>query len=380
MQALWAVAIDLQASVAIWRLPRSKTLHLLIDFSAAPRQGPLEEGGGFAVSPFVNPGGNKTLLLKPRFRIAFQQDKTSILSSHETPSVFWEKLNRSQGKHQSCRFHTGQNSTGQTNSNKAHFLDQVNKALLMIRQNKLDKVVIARTKKQPLPSDFDPIRRLLRLADQHADAFTSLISIPALGTWMGASPELLVETNRQGEFRTVSLAGTQAYPQDAPLSEAVWKQKEIEEQAMVSRFIVEQFKSLRLREFLESGPRSIRAGSLIHLKTEFYVDAQAIHRPDLGNIMLRLLHPTSAICGMPRAAAQDFIATHEGLERGLYGGFLGPVNMHGETQLYVNLRCMQLSPTEIIIYAGAGITHDSVADKEWQETELKCQSLLDKRI
>ena len=93
--------------------------------------------------------------------------------------------------------------------------------------------------------------------------------------------------------------------------------------------------------------------------------------------MLDLLHPTSAVCGMPRVPAQDFISANEGMDRGLYSGYLGPVNLDGATHLYVNLRCMQICSRHIILYAGAGVTHNSNAEKEWDETTLKCQALLD---
>lgn len=379
IQALWAAAIEFGACIAIWRLPRSGELHLLIDFSSDCQQSQLDiqaGASGFAISPFVNPRGKKTLLLRPQFHIVFQADETHILSADETPPAFWETHEKHQHPDKFTLHHGTQPDT-KCSSDKSHFLGLVNKALQMIGRDKLDKVVAARTLKLPLSENFNLASLLRRLGNKQADAFISLVSIPSLGTWMGASPELLVEINRNRKFRTVSLAGTQAYPADAPLSEAVWKQKEIEEQAMVSRFIVAQFKSIRLREFQETGPRSVRAGSLIHLKTEYHVDINAVPYPDLGDVMLRLLHPTSAICGMPRQAARDFISSHEDLERGLYGGFLGPVNMNGETQLYVNLRCMQLSRSQSVLYAGAGITHDSVAENEWRETSLKCRTLRD---
>jgi len=38
---------------------------------------------------------------------------------------------------------------------------------------------------------------------------------------------------------------------------------------------------------------------------------------------------------------------------------------------------MQILRTRAVLYAGAGITHDSVPEKEWKETALKCQTLLD---
>ena len=51
------------------------------------------------------------------------------------------------------------------------------------------------------------------------------------------------------------------------------------------------------------------------------------------------------------------------------------MNILQETNLYVNLRCLELSADAAILYAGAGITIDSEPEKEWQETELKMQTV-----
>ena len=146
---------------------------------------------------------------------------------------------------------------------------------------------------------------------------------------------------------------------------------------MVSRYIIEQFKIIRLREFEETGPRSVRAGNMIHLKTEYIVDLKKVQFPELGTVMLNLLHPTSAVCGMPKFSALRFIAANENLNREFYSGYLGPVNMNGQSRLYVNLRCMQILQNRAVLYAGAGITHGSIPENEWEETALKCQTLLD---
>jgi isochorismate synthase len=159
-------------------------------------------------------------------------------------------------------------------------------------------------------------------------------------------------------------------------SQAVWTQKEIEEQALVSRYIVNCFKKIRLREYEEVGPRTAIAGNLMHLRTDFTVDMQATNFPQLGTVMLELLHPTSAVCGMPKEPALAFIRAGEGFDRQFYSGYLGPVNIAGESHMFVNLRCVQLVAGKAILYAGAGITADSVPEKEWTETELKCQTLL----
>jgi isochorismate synthase len=92
--------------------------------------------------------------------------------------------------------------------------------------------------------------------------------------------------------------------------------------------------------------------------------------------MLKLLHPTSAVCGMPLESAREFLRANEGYDRQFYTGYLGPVNVKGESHLFVNLRCMQLFSKKAILYAGAGVTIDSDAEKEWEETEMKLDTLL----
>src|SRR5690606_14602969 len=154
------------------------------------------------------------------------------------------------------------------------------------------------------------------------------------------------------------------------ISQASWTQKEIEEQALVSRYIINCFKKIRLREYDEKGPKTVKAGNLMHLKTDFTVDTRSVNFPELATVMLELLHPTSAVCGMPRQPALEFIKNNEGFDRRLYSGYLGPVNLMGETNLFVNLRCMALKSDQATIYAGAGVTVDSDPEKEWQETEM----------
>ncbi|MBK7650997.1 MAG: chorismate-binding protein [Flammeovirgaceae bacterium] len=205
-------------------------------------------------------------------------------------------------------------------------------------------------------------------------AFVSLVSSPETGTWMGATPELLVSV-AQNKFKTVALAGTLPYSPDINLKYVAWTQKEIEEQALVCRYIINCFKKIRLREYEEHGPKTIVAGNLMHLKTEYEVDTLATNFPQLGSVMLKLLHPTSAVCGMPLENSLAFLKDHEGFDRQFYSGYLGPVNLKAESHIYVNLRCMQIFSDKVRIYAGAGVTADSVSETEWMETEMKMHTL-----
>jgi isochorismate synthase len=261
---------------------------------------------------------------------------------------------------------------------EAQYTELVRTGVAAIEAKAVVKVVSSRAARRPLPTGFDPLVAFQELSQRYERAFVSLVSVPGVGTWLGASPEVLAEVTADGQFHTMALAATQPLvPGHAP-QDAIWRQKEIEEQALVARYIVSCFKQLRLREYQETGPRTVVAGQLLHLRTDFEVDLQNVPSPtSLGTDMLRLLHPTSAVGGMPKVAALDFLHRHEGYDRAYYSGFLGPVNVvaPGVSRLFVNLRCLQLQATEAILYAGTGLTADSDPTREWQETEYKMQTI-----
>ncbi|MBG8555521.1 chorismate-binding protein [Hymenobacter guriensis] len=239
------------------------------------------------------------------------------------------------------------------------------------------KVVSSRAVRRPLPPGFDALAAFEELQTRYPNAFVSLVSAPGAGTWLGATPEVLAEIDETNTFRTMALAGTQPLLPGMKPATAKWAHKDIEEHALVARYIVNCFKQLRLREYDEQGPRTVVAGQLLHLRTDFAVHLDQVPFPSLGTDMLRLLHPTPAVGGVPRQPALDFLRHHEAYDRAYYAGFLGPVNLPdaGVTRLFVNLRCLQLRPSEAILYAGTGLTIDSDPAREWQETELKLRTV-----
>ncbi len=256
------------------------------------------------------------------------------------------------------------------------FTGLVEKAIQEIKAGHFQKVVPSRIKSLRIEG-FDLRTVFNRLIRNYPNAFVSATFVPSAGLWIGASPEILVSTDAERIFQTVALAGTQAYDRTKSLQDIAWTQKEIEEQAYVSRYIINCFKKIRLREFDEIGPKTVVAGNLIHLKTTFRVDMDAVNFPQLGTVMMKLLHPTSAVCGMPLEAASAWLEKNEGYDREFFSGFLGPVNMNENTNLYVNLRCMKIVEDQAWVYAGAGVTEDSHPEKEWMETSIKMNTLLD---
>lgn len=375
--ALIDAAFEANLPMALWQLPNESTVHLIINLSAIPSKIriDLEEiGSGFAFSPFNNPNGNDTLFLKSDIHFIFKPDDTweNVSENHASPfnQILANKITDKNDK----------TIDNQGETTKEEFIGSVEKAIRAIEKGDFQKVVLSRTKKIAVSPQFDLLNYFDKLCTAYPSAFISIVSLPHLNEiWIGATPEILVSQDENGIFSTMALAGTQsAYDKTGErikTVDALWRQKEIEEQALVSRYIINCFKKVRVREFDEIGPKSVHAGNLIHLRTEFKVDTKAINFPQLATVMLDLLHPTSAVCGMPKEPATQFILENESYQRTFYSGYLGPVNIHNQTQLFVNLRSSKLTDGIITLFAGCGITIDSDPEKEWVETEMKSQTL-----
>lgn len=369
-------------AVALWKLPDQPEKQAIIDLSPDKEKvaGDLQKlPQGFIMAPFDNPGNTRNTFIKADLYLRINPEATEKIKIVDNSGLdYFHKLfnGRSERAARVAPFFPGQDTTARE-TGKKQYIEVVKEAVRQILRGGLQKVVPSKIKIIDTPDDLDIIAIFQHMCSVYPNAFISLVTIPGEGTWLGATPETLISIDDQNIFRTVALAGTQQLAMGQPAGTARWSQKEIEEQALVSRYIINCFKYIRLREFEEKGPKTVAAGNLAHLKTEYAVDMDAVNFPRLGTIMLNLLHPTSAVCGMPKGPALDFISAHENFDRSFYSGFLGPVNIHAESHLFVNLRCMQLLNKKALLYAGAGITEDSDPEKEWEETELKCQTLLD---
>jgi isochorismate synthase len=382
--------------IAVWRLPVQKeggNRHIVVDFSGKASLIPAELEhlpAGFVVSPFVQEQ-EKIHFIRADFHYQSQENTYTIRKN--TYPIANKFLQAIASKNQnlstkSIQKTTNVQQTSKENKNqhtseekkieiekKVAFETMVAQAIQAMQEGKFQKVVLSRTKHIALTQSFSLAKTFEQLCVLYPHAFISLVSANEFGTWLGASPEIMISFDKEQIFRTVALAGTQAKGDNTNLQEAMWRQKEIEEQALVSRYIINCFKKVRVREFEEDGPKTVVAGNLLHLRTDFEVDTKAINFPELPTVMLNLLHPTSAVCGMPKPEALDFIVSNEIHSRKLYAGYLGQVNIAQETHLFVNLRCMEIVGQETILYAGGGITKDSVPEREWIETELKCKTV-----
>ncbi|WP_130736249.1 isochorismate synthase [Flavobacterium sp. J27] len=249
-------------------------------------------------------------------------------------------------------------STPYNLNEKANFEELVAKAIQNIKENHFSKVVVSRKVSIPVQVDF--IASYLSILKTYVSAFRYLFFHPKIGMWMGASPEQLVQINGD-KLQTVALAGTQLYKEDI-----IWEAKEKQEQQFVTDYIVSKIQSCVTKTKV-SQPFTAKAGNLAHIKT--IIDA-TLMTDQKALETVQVLHPTPAVCGLPKESALSFILANENYDRKFYSGFLGEWN-EDKKKLFVNLRCAEIEEELVHFYVGCGITNESVPEKEFFETENK---------
>jgi isochorismate synthase len=382
LEKVLLTAILNRLGIAAWRSPGKNEIHLIICFTkiqALYTHPNLEElQPGFLISPYENENNMLQYFITADLHFVFgDMGLSSYTQDHKlSEKSVGEFLKEVSENNIESIFRTADNSSQNSDQHrKGNFESLVRLSVEKIRSGDFQKVVPSRKTEIDLPDGFNLSTKFMELCKLHPGAFVSLFSLSGKDIWIGASPELLISITAGRFFHTSAVAGTQSGKNIQNLSEVAWTQKEIEEQALVSRYIINNFKKIRLREFEEEGPKTVKAGGLLHLRTDYWVDLEAVNFPQLGSVMLKLLHPTSAVCGMPKESASTFLKDHEDFDREFYSGYLGPVNIRAETSIYVNLRCAKINESKAILYAGAGVTRDSNPEKEWHETKLKMSTI-----
>ena len=244
------------------------------------------------------------------------------------------------------------------------YLQKLEKAIEIIKQNNLPKLVISR----PIAKEISSINleeTYQLLCKKYPNTLCYLL-ISDEEIWIGATPEILGKFNKKtNEFFTMSLAGT------LPVDEE-WSEKEIEEQKPVTHYISEILKKyVTLSEVEESETYNHISGNIKHLRTDFTAKIEDNRLEEL----IEELHPTPAVCGIPKEFCKEKIIEIEQYNREFYAGYI-KIETEEEIYYFVNLRCAKIYKNQVIAFAGGGITALSSPEKEWRETELKSQAIL----
>lgn len=331
-----------QLPFVVFRKPHGETLHFIGQSDNKLNYTSSFEEEGFVFAPFNDL--SKTVILKP---------ETYLRSDY---------VNTCEKEHD---LHP---ESDMDIPGKEDHVKLVTEGITAIHKGKLNKVVLSRS--QGVMIDHSSYLSIYKtLLNTYKNAFAYWWYHPQVGMWMGASPETLVLVHNS-HFQTMSLAGTQRFKGTLDVS---WGEKEATEQQIVTDYIAENL-SFICATLNVSEVETVRAGNLLHLKTEI---SGVFKKGCTLRNLIEALHPTPAVCGYPKVLAKEFIVKHEQYERTYYTGFLGYINDKKEgTSLYVNLRCMELNGNKAIVYVGGGVTKDSDPEAEWEETLNKSLTMM----
>ncbi|MCV6629246.1 MAG: chorismate-binding protein [Flavobacteriaceae bacterium] len=245
------------------------------------------------------------------------------------------------------------------------YVQKIADTVAAIKQGIAQKIVFSRKEILQL-RDWEFLNAFHNMLSAYSQAMVYCWYHPQYGLWMGATPEVLC-TYHKGYFATMALAGTRF----AEKNGAKWGIKEIEEQKMVTDYIVGQLQKQNIKATIGQ-VQTVLAGNIEHLRTNIGGPISAARLGDL----ITALHPTPAVCGVPLEAARNYVLEKEGYQRKFYTGYFGEWWMDKDSiELFVNLRCMHVEKQTAALFVGGGITAASNPKLEWEETVQKAQTI-----
>ena len=335
-------------SFAIYRLPHATRCTLVEQTAGEPETflscTGLDGRRGFVVAPFCAEPCRPIVLINPDKVTEMPVEIGSLTDADMLPAV----VRRQEYSADFERFHS------------------------QLVQGRFRKIVLARCATEQTSAHIPPIELFQRACKLYPRLYIALVNTPQSGMWLIASPEILLE-NAGGHWLTIALAGTMQLDENELNGEGEqihWSTKNIQEQRYVASYVGECLKQFNI-DYTENGPRTVRVANLVHLRSDFAFDMD----PSAMGGLLDRLHPTPAVCGLPKAETFDFILNNEHTPRLYYSGFTGPLGIGGETHLYVSLRCMKIVDNQYNLYAGGGLLTESNEATEWQETEAKLETM-----
>ncbi|MGL4853008.1 MAG: isochorismate synthase [Phocaeicola sp.] len=361
IQALIDRLTRCEVSFALYRLPWTDQCHLVLQTASdAEKLANLEELNGkrgFVMAPFSITPQHPPILIHPDVTATDWKEISQALTA------FQEHV------HVSIEEHSNEEVEIRTEEEKkAKYLEDFRDFMTPLGSQKFQKLVLSRSSEQLLSDTYSPLRTFVKACNLYPRMFIYLCHTPTTGTWIGSTPEILL-SGHDKSWHTVALAGTM--PFDEANMPPKWSKKNQEEQAFVAdyiRRIVTRFDT----KYSEKEPHTARAGGLVHLKSDFYFTLK--NKEILGTV-LQELHPTPAVCGIPKKEAFHFIQTQESHDRSYYSGIIGWLDPNAMTDLYVNLRCMKIKEKSAVLYAGGGILASSDFEAEWEETNQKLKTM-----
>ena len=253
----------------------------------------------------------------------------------------------------------------------------VEESLDAIREGRVSKVVLARTLDVDLDDALDPVDVVSHLWDSNRGSHVFMFEPEPKSVLVGAAPET-VATLRDGVFHATAVAGSirrgSTPREQAELAtQLLASEKDRVEQRISLDDMIVRLETVGHQIRADPQPHVLTLARIQHLETEIRASVPAT----VGVLdLLRLLHPTPAVCGLPRDAAMALLADEEEFDRGWYSGPVGWFDAEGNGIFAPALRSGVSAGRGWRLFAGAGIVEGSVPALEWEETAIKFEPML----
>ena len=251
------------------------------------------------------------------------------------------------------------------------------RTLRRIQAGEAEKVVLARALDVTPNRPVAPLDLVLALWQESHGSHVFLFE-PAPGeAVVGAAPETLA-TVVNGVVRATAVAGSVGVGADsvetARLARRLFNSdKDRAEHDFVVRDVVARLSALGCAVERDVEPHVLTLARIQHLETKIVAGIpEGVTLLDI----LASLHPTPAVCGMPRDVALSTLTESEVFDRGWYAGPVGWMGSDGQGIFVPALRSAVSSGRGWRLFAGAGIVPGSDPGLEWEETELKFDPVL----
>jgi isochorismate synthase len=253
----------------------------------------------------------------------------------------------------------------------------VQEILDAIASGEVSKVVLARTLDVATATGVTPVAVVRALRAENPGTHVFLFEPEPGRALLGAAPEA-VATLRRGDFHATAVAGSVARgrtdAEQRVLAEALLAStKDGAEQRAVVDDMVARLAPLAHDIEADAQPRVLTLARIQHLETEITAH---VDRDRSVLELLEALHPTPAVCGVPREGALALLRREEPFERGWYAGPVGWFTLAGDGHFVPALRTAVGGMEGWRLFAGAGIVEGSRPAAEWDETAIKFQPVL----
>jgi anthranilate synthase component 1 len=268
-------------------------------------------------------------------------------------------------------------AAGPSSYARGDFLRDVDRIKEYIRAGDAFQVLLAR--RIAVPHDFpgESLYRALRVINPSPYMYHLLLDGIEI---VGSSPELLVRV-AEGRVTVRPIAGTRPRGRTAEEDAALTAELRADEKERAEHLMLVDLGRNDVGRIAQYGTVEVtdlmcveRYSHVLHLVSQVEgslpADASAID-------VFRATFPAGTMTGAPKVRAMEIIDELEPERRGPYAGAVGYIAAGDHRMdLAITIRTCVIANGVASIQAGAGIVYDSVAEREWEETESKARAML----